>query len=96
MQVWEALYRHMVDVYISNHKTDFDFEDFLQVVKARLFQCNVKCVKDNNYDDYIEFAKFMERECATVYDNFFEDLAEKDDTWIFWCGFVVHDCLAYV
>ena len=101
MQVWEAFYRHFFDQYLLKCKSDTvpDSETMLADIKARLLQCNEKCREDQAYYEYVRVSTAMDSDYQSVYKDFIafvEDLAGRDDTWNFWYGFVVHDCLAYV
>ena len=96
MQVWEAMYRHMFNLYVSHTPLD---EDLLEGVKARLYSCNDKCAENRSLDYYLHSSNITESECGEVYSgfvSFLTDLRDKDDTWKFWINFLFHDCQAYV
>ena len=97
MQVWEALYRHMFNLYVSHDRCLP--EDLLSGVKARLISCNDRCAENCTLDDYVHVTARTESECSELYScfvSFLMDLADKDDTCKFWINFLLHDCQAYV
>lgn len=102
MQVWEALYRHNFDQYMSycNSVEDGSFcERVLEGIRDKLLHCNMKCMEDHAFVEYVEVTTSTETKWDVLYTgfvSFVEDLASRDDTWRFWHDFLFHDCLAYV
>ena len=97
MQVWETIYRHLFDFYVS-HETPLP-EDLLPGIRARLISCNDRCAENCTLDDYVHVTARTESECSEIYSGFVSflmDLASKDDTCKFWINFLLHDCQAYV
>ena len=71
----------------------------MELVKYNLFECNKVCVENNSYDDYAERVEILNSVSEDLYNKFIKfilDMAEMDETWKFWHGFVFHDCLAYM
>ena len=55
--------------------------------------------ENNSYDDCAERVEILNSVSEDLYNKFIKfilDMAEMDETWKFWHGFVFHDCLVYI
>ena len=71
----------------------------MELVKYNLFECNKVCVENNSYDDHAERVEILNSVSEDLYNKFIIfilDMADMDETWKFWYGFVFQDCLAYM
>ena len=53
MQVWEAFYRHFFDqcMLLSSSNVVPDGDAMLAGIRARLVQCNEKCIEDHAFNE---------------------------------------------
>ena len=98
MQVWEAFVRQFYEQYMMTISSgeDCDWGPTLELIKTKLLQSNEECMKHGTFDKYADLTISLLGPCRGLYDEFVEGQAKLDDNWRFWCGFVFHDCLAYV
>jgi len=95
LQAWEALYRHMLSCFLSEHGNAMSCED----VKAYLEECDRQCSSAASYQPLREHTTMIEDKLSEAYKDFLcyiSTKSENNSTWKFWKEFVFRDGFSYL
>ena len=96
LQVWEAMYRQMFKVFMSNNDADSSVSDFLSGTKANMLECSKRMSESRSSVPLKEYLERSGEAHSTVhkqFTNWVSALTAKDPNW---SNFVLRDMLSYL
>ena len=89
LQVWEALYKEMLNVYITNTDSKNIFESARCIIAT--------AIQESQTTDSIALRSKQLLNDSNVYNKFLNFAQQQmDDTWKLWVQFLFHDCYCYI
>ena len=93
LQSWEALYRHMLQTFISKQDKEH-YDDLLSSACAKLCECNKACENEKSPIPLQAYTQQLESQNPNLFVEFqdwVKNLAENDPNWKFWMNSVFRD-----
>ena len=99
MEIWESMYRHMIKLFLNYRANTAELQCPKDITHEVL--STLKQLTDKRYDHKAIscIVKSLDEELEGLtedFNAFVSHMSSTDDTWAFWSGFVLTDCMPYI